>query len=421
MSFQFIHAADLHIDSPMRGLDRHADAPVEEIRSATRRAFENLIDTAVEQGVDFVLLAGDVFDDDWRDFHTGLFFTEQIARLKHAGIPVFIIHGNHDSEGGMTKRLPLPDNAIVFDSRKPETHRLDDIQVAIHGQSFPERHVPEDLVSDYPGPVQGWFNIGMLHTSLDGREGHADYAPTTAQKLIDKDYDYWALGHVHKREIVSETPWISFPGNLQGRRVKESGSKGFDLVSVSDDGAIQAEHVSADVVRWHQITLDCSEIETQAELKRAVTELIPRHIGSDDDRLHAVRVIVEGQSALYVEEAKSPGLLAATVRAASYEIDHFDLWIEKVRNALKPTIDRDHEAKREDAIGELVGLSNVIASSPENLKEFIEQELQTGLDAMPAELRSLEVLLEGQDYRQLLLDAEATIHATLTSVEEAEK
>ena len=245
---RFLHASDLHIDSPLRGLDRYEGAPVERLRTATRGALERLVDTALNERVDFVLLAGDIYDSDWQDFHTGLFFREQMVRLDRAGIRVFIVQGNHDAQGVITRQLTLPQNVTTFSSRTAETHRIEEIAVAVHGRSFPNRAVDEDLVPSYPAPVPGLLNIGMLHTSLTGRVGHDTYAPTDVATLSSKGYDYWALGHVHAREVVSEQPRIVFPGNLQGRKASETGPKGCELVTV-EAGQVGSEFVPLDVVR----------------------------------------------------------------------------------------------------------------------------------------------------------------------------
>ena len=173
----FIHAADLHLDSPLRGLDRYDGAPVEEIRGATRRAVENLVDLAIAQSVDFLLIAGDIYDGDWRDYNTGLFFLAQMSRLRESGVQVFFIRGNHDAASQITRRLALPDHVRKFSTRKAHTITLDDLGVAIHGQGFSNRAVDEDLSQEYPAPVPGMLNIGLLHTSATGREGHDTYAP----------------------------------------------------------------------------------------------------------------------------------------------------------------------------------------------------------------------------------------------------
>ncbi|MEO6853226.1 MAG: DNA repair exonuclease, partial [Rhodoferax sp.] len=253
-SFRFLHAADLHIDSPLRGLSRYAGAPVERLRNATRRALENLVDLALAEGVHFVLLAGDLYDRDWPDFHTGLFFRAQMVRLGRADIAVYIVQGNHDAQGTITRELVLPDNVKIFSSRKAETVQIDALGVAIHGHSFPQREVPEDLVPHYPVAVPGLFNIGLLHTSLTGASGHDTYAPTNIATLKTRGYDYWALGHVHTRAVECESPRVVFPGNLQGRHANETGPKGCELVTVTG-GQMEARFMPLDVVRWQQITV----------------------------------------------------------------------------------------------------------------------------------------------------------------------
>jgi len=209
--FKFIHAADVHLDSPLRGLARYESAPAESIRDACRRAFENLVDLAIEEKVAFVLLSGDLYDGDWNDYSTGIFFSRQMGRLNDHKIRVFTAAGNHDAANRITKALENPPNVKMLSSSKPETIKLDELMVAIHGQSFKEQHVYDNLAKDFPAAVPGFFNIGLLHTSLDGREGHASYAPCSKDDLTAKGYQYWALGHIHKQEYVSEDPGLFSP------------------------------------------------------------------------------------------------------------------------------------------------------------------------------------------------------------------
>ena len=185
-----------------------------------------LVGLAIEEQVDFLIFAGDLYDGDWRDYNTGLFFAKQMGRLKKKGIPVYLLHGNHDAESQITRRLELPDNVHVFGTRKPETFALDELKVALHGQSFRQRDITENLVPDYPAPVSGAFNIGVLHTGLGGMGGHENYAPCAMEDLINKGYNYWALGHVHKASVLHKKPHVVFPGNLQGRHARETGAKG---------------------------------------------------------------------------------------------------------------------------------------------------------------------------------------------------
>lgn len=413
---RFIHASDLHIDSPLRGLDRYDGAPVERLRSATRSALERLVDKALDDSVDFVLLSGDVYDRDWQDFRTGLFFREQMVRLGRGDIRVFIVQGNHDAQGVISRQLPLPPNVTVFSSRTAQTFHIDELSVAIHGRSFPERIVDEDLVPSYPEPVPDFFNIGMLHTSLSGRPGHDTYAPTDIRTMIAKGYDYWALGHVHAREVVCEKPRIVFPGNLQGRHANEIGPKGCELVTV-EAGRIEAESVLLDVVRWHQVPISLEGVErlaTLPELFRAAVE--PLLLGAAD-RLNAIRVMLSGATDLNRLEARQPGTLAAAVQAAAQDVSEAEIWVEQVRLDLSTPMDRGQAAHRQDAVGDLIRLVDSIAVDDAELKRWVEAELGGLFASIPPEVATGEVprLDDAAELRRLLQDAEATVLARLAA------
>ena len=414
---RFIHAADLHIDSPLRGLDRYDGAPVERLRTATRSAFERLIDTAISEHVDFLLLAGDIYDCDWQDFHTGLFFRGQMVRLEREGIRVFIVQGNHDAQGVISKQLVLPPNVTVFSSRAAHTIRLDDRSVAIHGRSFPERAVDEDLVPSYPPPVPGFFNIGLLHTSLTGRAGHDTYAPTDLPTLNHKGYDYWALGHVHAREVIAERPHIVFPGNLQGRHAKETGPKGCELVTV-EAGRIESEFVALDVVRWNQLIVSLDGVQRLEALGEAFRHALEPVLIGAMDRLHAVRVTLTGSTELHRLEASQPGTLAAAMYGAAQDIGEAEVWIEQVRLDLTTPLDRVQTAQRQDAVGELVRLVDSVAGDESELQRWAQVELGDLLGSLPQEVAAGDVpkLDDPVELTQLLMDAEATVLARLTDL-----
>jgi len=173
---KFLHAADIHLDSPLQKLDHYEGAPVEELRHATRRALENMVELAMLEGVAFVLIAGDLYDGDWKDYNTGLYFISQMSKLHEANIPVYIVAGNHDAASKITKTLRLPDGVTLFATERPETFRMDNDGVAIHGQSFSTPAVKKNLAKNYPSLLTGYFNIGVLHTCATGREGHEPYA-----------------------------------------------------------------------------------------------------------------------------------------------------------------------------------------------------------------------------------------------------
>ena len=413
---RFIHASDLHIDSPLRGLDRYDGAPVDRLRSATRSALERLVDRALTERVDFLLLAGYIYDRDWQDFHTGLFFRGQMVRLERAGIRCFIVQGNHDAQGVISRQLTLPSNVTVFSSRAAQTIRLDDLSVAIHGRSFPEREVNEDLVPSYPPPVPGFFNIGLLHTSLTGRAGHDTYAPTDLPTLVAKGYDYWALGHVHAREVLNERPRIVFCGNLQGRHAKETGAKGCELVTV-EAGRVEAEFIALDVVRWSQLSVPLDGVDRLESLNEAFARALEPVLAGTTDRLHAVRVTLTGSTELHRLEAAQPGTLAAAMHAAAQDIGTAEIWIEQVRLDLSTPLDRARAAQRQDAVGELVRLVDTIAGDDTELMRRAQVELGDLLGAMPAEVTAGDVprLDDPAELRSLLMDAEATVLARLSA------
>src|SRR4051794_26748779 len=252
MAITFLHAADVHLDSPLRGLERYENAPVERIRGATRRAFERMIQLAVDLRVDFVLIAGDLYDGDWRDYNTGLHLVSQLGRLRDARIPVIVIAGNHDAANKMTRALRLPDNVEVLGHDRAGTHTLRDIDVAIHGQSYARADMRDNLVAGYPAAMPGCVNIGLLHTGLTGLDGHERHAPCTVADLRVRGYGYWALGHIHTRGNPCPDPLVVFPGNPQGRHIRESGEKGCMIVTLEPGQRAAPQFHRLDVVRWER-------------------------------------------------------------------------------------------------------------------------------------------------------------------------
>ena len=411
-TFRFLHAADLHIDSPLRGLSRYAGAPVERLRNATRRALENLVDLALAEKVHFVLLAGDLYDRDWPDFHTGLFFRAQMVRLGRAHIAVFIVQGNHDAQGTITRELPLPEHVKVFSSRGAETVHLPALGVAIHGRSFPQREVPEDLVPHYPDALPGQFNIGLLHTSLVGGNGHDTYAPTDIPTLKTKGYDYWALGHVHTRAVVCESPRVVFPGNLQGRHANETGPKGCELVTVAD-GQMEARFVPLDVVRWHQLSVALDGVDTLAQASQVIATALEIATVGAGDRLNALRIHLTGHTALHTTEAGQPGTLEAAVHAAAQDVAGAELWIEQVQLQLSSPIDRAVLAQGVDAVAELLRLVDELAADPVALAAWSAKACGDVLYKLPAEAKGDGNWADPGTLNALLMDAESTLLARL--------
>ncbi len=269
VNFRFIHAADLHLDSPLIGLAKKSEDCAARLDDASRRAFDNLVGLAIEEDCRLIVVA------------------------------------------------------------------IDELGAVIHGRSFPQRDVVDNIAIEYPSPVPGRFNIGLLHTACGGSEGHPSYAPCTVAQLVNHGYQYWALGHVHTRQELSKAPYIVYPGNLQGRNVTETGPKGATFVEVVDGGVSRIEHRALDVVRWTVEDVNLTGMETREALLPAVRESIERAYAGCDGRALAMRLRVVGSTLLHAE-------LAATAASVREEIETLaagiasDIWIEKVEVRTSP-------------------------------------------------------------------------------------
>jgi len=418
VSFKFLHVADIHLDSPLRGLSAYEGAPAERLRAATREAFVKIIDLAIEEDVAFLVIAGDLYDGDWRDYNTGLYFSNQMGRLRDKRIPVYLIDGNHDAASVMTKALQLPDNVHKFSSRKAETFRIEELQVALHGRSFAKRAEEENLVSSYPEPVPGWLNIGVLHTSLDGISEHATYAPCSQAQLQAKGYQYWALGHVHEHRVVSEAPHIVFPGNPQGRHIRETGPRGVVLANV-DDGEIRIERRWTDVLRWHRMEADVSEAgdfdEAVGEVRRQLEALMDNQ---DDDLPAAVRVELTGATAAHGALIAREAHLRPDILAQAVALGGDSIWIEKVKLRIRPALDAEARGMESGALSDLEELL-AEASKDDSFLAELRTELTEATGRMDAEVRQSEELAAMHDGRldELIADAASALLARLETAE----
>jgi DNA repair exonuclease SbcCD nuclease subunit len=346
-ALNFLHAADLHLDSPLLGLAAKSADYAVRIEEASRQAFQNLVDLALEADCKFVVLSGDIFDGHLRNFPTGLFFLTGLRRLGEAGVRVFIVLGNHDAENRFASKLHWSDNVHLFSSRRPETIVLEDLRVAVHGRSFWQRDVSENIALDYPQAKAGLFNIGLLHTACQGFEGpHAAYAPCSVQQLVNHGYDYWALGHVHSHAVLNEHPHVVYPGNLQGRHPREAGPKGAVVVTVDDGRITSVEHRELDVVRWANEPVDVGRARSREEILDIARTALESIVDDAGDRPIALRLRLTG-------ETDQHGDLALNLPDYRQDLETMlatlagEVWLEKlelattappVREELDPTI-----------------------------------------------------------------------------------
>jgi exonuclease SbcD len=399
---RIVHAADLHLDSPLRGLPPYDGAPIAAVREATRRACEKLVAFCIESKASLLLVAGDLYDGDWRDFSTGLFFAKEMSRLREAGVRVVLVRGNHDAQSRITRALRLPDNVRELSSKKPETVVFEDLGVAVHGRSFPERAVTEDLSRAYPAPVPGMLNFGLLHTSADGRPGHEPYAPCTVASLAVRGYDYWALGHVHQREVLSREPWVVFPGNLQGRHVRETGPKGATVIEAQGGAIESVEHVALDVVRWAECAVDASG--DVGEVLDAARAALAAELERAEGRVLAARIVVRGAPSAVARVAAARERVTAELQAIANDLR--DVYFEKLRIA--PSAEAPARAG-----GEWVdALATLADASDEEILAMADEALADLRAKLPAELTSGEGALrldEPESLRALLREAQQAV------------
>lgn len=330
---KFIHAADLHLDSPMRNLELYEGAPVEAVRGATRKALENLVDMALQEQVALVVLAGDLYDGNWHDYNTGLFFYKQMSKLYDANIEVVWLVGNHDAASEITKTLRSIQklgNMHKLAEDKPETLYLPQLGVAVHGQGFAQRAVTTNLAINYPKVVAGFLNIGLLHTSLDDRPGHDTYAPCKLDDLLAKGYDYWALGHIHKPEIVHRDPWVAFAGNTQGRHIGETGARGCLLVTAEAEHVRSIEQRPLDVMRWRHCQVDVSGAVDEDMILDLVNKALLTE-GNTWNGPEAVRLEISGLSPRYITGHGYTERMVNELRVIACSEFAGRLWLEKVK------------------------------------------------------------------------------------------
>jgi DNA repair exonuclease SbcCD nuclease subunit len=367
--FKFLHAADVHLDAPLRGLARYEGAPVEDVRSSTRRAFTNLVDLAIREQVAFVVIAGDLFDGAGRDYHTALFFISEARRLRSADVPLLVISGNHDAQSILIKQLRVPDNVTFLPAPKPKSVLLENVPVVVHGQGFVRPQLLDNLVGGYPAARSGLLNVGLLHTSVDGRLGHAGYAPCTLAELQAKGYDYFALGHVHTREVLSNEPWVVFSGCTQGRHIRESGAKGATLVTIETDEITSVEHHDLDVLRWAELRISATDAD-EDELLIRVRTAVERAAGACSSRLLAVRLMISGQTALHRTLVAERERMINEFRVAVGDAAYGQAWLERVKFETQVQADVARLMARDDAVGGLLRTLRALPSDQLALQEL---------------------------------------------------
>ncbi|MEL6766682.1 MAG: DNA repair exonuclease [Pseudomonadota bacterium] len=405
-SFRFVHTADLHLDSPLKSLALRDPDLAGRVGDATRSALERIVALCLEERVDALLIAGDLFDGEQQSMKTAAFLAQQMRRLDEAGTRVFIIRGNHDAQAPVTGALALPPNCHVFTGRGGIVeHR----GVAIQGVSFPDRSAPESLLPKYRPPRPGMPNIALLHTSLAGAEGHDTYAPCSVADLKAHGADYWALGHVHARSVHAEAPWIVMPGMPQGRAIDEAGAKSATLVTVGAQG-IGVETRPTATLEFARATVALDGVDDWEGALRQAAAALEAAAEAAEAPAAVVRLTLGGASPLAWRLRRDRALFEEELRAMLPAAG--DVFLEALRLDVEPDAVRGGSASPVDGLGALMA---EIARDPGFLSEA-EDYLGRMVQALPPELRDrfgADAAGRAAVLAALVAEGEATVLAAL--------
>jgi len=413
-SFRFLHAADLHLDSPFKGLFGLPDAVRDRIRESTFSALSRMVDIAIDEQVDFVIIAGDVYDLADRSLRAQLRFQQAVGILSDNGIPVYAVHGNHDPLDGARARLLWPESVHFFAADSVETviaRNKDGEEIAaVSGISYGKAATMDNLAERFAQPVPSLFNIAILHTNVDGDADHDNYAPCTKDQLIRSGYDYWALGHIHTRRMLHDSPPIVYPGNIQGRNVRETGAKGCYIVDVDSTGQTTMSFHATEAVRWEQLKLSIQGWTEEQQLKNGLDKLMSDVQANCGDIPAVIRVTLTGRSVLHtllqegshlqelLAELRDEQALAAEVNGGRGSF----VWIESCRVETGAEIPFDKLLEQESFIGDLLRLSEAMLADDSALSAFSETALEPLLNHTKASKLLKDV---GPDQLRLLLSA----------------
>lgn len=388
MAFRFVHTADLHLDSPLKSVSLRDAGLADQIGIATRTAFSRIVDLCIGEAVDLLLIAGDVWDGQHSSTKTPRFLKHELLRLNAAGVRCCMIRGNHDALARQTGELDLPDNTVLFGARAG-THMIETRghRVAIHGISFRDPHAADSLLPHYPPAIGDAFNIGLMHTSLNGSPGHDSYAPCSLRDLDEHGYQYWALGHIHRRAQHDGRATVVMPGIPQGRDIGEAGPASVTLGTVDDDGVLGVQERCVASLRFERVSIDCTGIDDW----RQITALLDRELRRmadlprPEDHL-VLRPVLQGATSLSWRMARDHDRLTEEARAAADQ--HANLWIDKVELRVTAPVDAarragshlPHDLTRL-VLDDLSDDPALIAAMSEVAQDLIRQ--------LPAELRDL--------------------------------
>ncbi len=377
--FRFVHAADLHLGAPFVDVSADDERVAAALVAATYRALERVVELCIERDADFLVLAGDVFDEAAPDLRPQLLFQRAMQRLDDAGVRVFVARGNHDPADGRDAGLRLPDNVHAFATDEVERvvlEREGECVAALYGRGYAHRSEKANLAKGFHRSGDP-FAIGVLHTNVGGREGHEDYAPCAASDLAAAGMDYWALGHIHKAETVSDNPLAVYPGTPQGLNPRETGSHGCCVVDVRG-GSVTVERVPLAAVTWASDAVDVSAAEGVDGVVGAVTAACVTARSVLDPGVDGVvlRLELTGRSDAHRElTGQGCAAIAKVVRDREAEMAGSPwVWIDRLQDRTSPALDLDRIEAGETFLGDLLRSVSDLASDADAARALIDAE-----------------------------------------------
>lgn len=409
----FIHTADLHLGSPFSGIARMDADIAAHLSRAGYDAYERIVDIAIEQAVDFVVIAGDIYESANQRIAEQLRFHAGLERLAAAGIAVYICCGNHDPAKGWSQEIVWPDAVHFFSSQTPEEvwHERDGVPVAvIAGMSYPKRDVTENLALRYPERADDWpFTIGMLHCTIGTNTGHDSYAPCSLSDLTEKGYDYWALGHVHKPAVLQEeSPAIVYAGIPQGRDIGEAGPRGCYLVTVDRGADVRTEFIETASVVWQEAEVSIDGIATPDELRRKIEtriEEIRREEIHTENAACAVicRITLTGRGDVHRDLVQEGALQDLSEYFCEQEAGMENaVYIERFIDTTTLPIDRDAVMQRGDLVADVLSISEQMQQTG-----AVDAALAEELNGLFEKYRRKDVLTEIGEEELIALVREA--------------
>lgn len=381
-TFSFVHAADIHLDSPFAGVAASAPHIRDAMIQASFDAWRNLVDFCIEEQAAFLLLAGDVFDWEDRSIRAQLAFRDGCMRLAGHGIGVYAVHGNHDPLQGRYAAIELPANVKIFGSVRVESC-IAELQgapiAAISGISYQAKEEKRNLARMFASHAipEGLFSIGLVHANLGSSTGHAPYAPCSMKDLSLDSVDYWALGHVHQKRIAGEEPYIVYPGNIQGRSFTEQGERGAYLVRVRGGAVASLDFRPLDAVRFLAINASITAHRTLDSLLQDMIDALYQATEDNPTLPLICRFILSGRGVLFHELIGPEAVeqLLENMRETFLDRDPF-VWVEKIRCQCQPEKELSELMGSDDLLARVLKDMADMESSPEDLLEFGRKSLK---------------------------------------------